>query len=319
MKWIWFIILLICSILAAGCLLESNGSSKSDTQADVSYTVVDDRGKEIFFPAPPHRILCLNNAIQDVVFDLVAVEQIAAVSNLSLDPAYSMTSKKAAFAAQRYTNPISAEKILSLQPDIVFVSDGVKPELYQTLVDMKIPVFEIKSPESIEGIRHMIRKISAVVRKEEKGQQLIQNMDQRLQALDQRLQRIEKDKRKTVIELTYNGTFGMMQHVFAILCQASHVRNGMEIIPTKSSVVVSKERILQLNPDVLLLPAWNAKGEKDPDEYFEQVKSDPAYVHLKCIQQKEVYKFPEKYRYCTSHHIAEAAEYMAKLVYPEYF
>ena len=81
---------------------------------------------------------------------------------------------------------------------------------------------------------------------------------------------------------------------------------------------VSKEKIVELNPDVLFLPSWDAKGSQNSDTYFKQFKEDPAYKDLTCIKANAVYKFPERYRYCTSHHILEGAEYMAKLVYPEY-
>ena len=67
------------------------------------------------------------------------------------------------------------------------------------------------------------------------------------------------------------------------------------------------------------MPTWDAKGNQNSDQYFEQIISDPAYKDMQCIKNKRVYKFPEKYRYCASQYIVDAAEAMAKLVYPECF
>ena len=122
-----------------------------------------------------------------------------------------------------------------------------------------------------------------------------------------------------MVELTYSGTYGMLQHVFGMICDLAKARDGMQVMPVRSGMVVSKERLLTLDPDVLLLPTWDAKGNQNSDAYFQQIVSDPAYSNLKCIRQQTVYKYPEKYRYCVSHYIVDAAEYMAKLVYPEYF
>ena len=137
-------------------------------------------------------------------------------------------------------------------------------------------------------------------------------------ALAEKLAVIPKDKQKLAIQLTYSGTYGMMQNIFGMLCDLAHVKNGMAIMPVRASMPVSKEKIVELNPDVLFLPSWDAKGSQNSDTYFNQIVNDPAYKELTCVKNKAVYKFPERYRYCTSQHILEGAEYMAKLVYPEY-
>jgi iron complex transport system substrate-binding protein len=183
---------------------------------------------------------------------------------------------------------------------------------------MGVKVFMLNQAETYDDIKKSIVKLGNLVNEKEKSAAILQKMEAGEKALAEKLAVIPKDKQKLAIQLTYSGTYGMLQNIFGMLCDLAHVKNGMAIMPVRASMPISKEKIVELNPDVLFLPSWDAKGSQNSDTYFKQFKEDPAYKDLTCIKDNAVYKFPERYRYCTSHHILEGAEYMAKLVYPEY-
>lgn len=313
------LILLLC--LIAFCLLGCGGESKpleKENTVNAAYSVTDDRGKVFEFAKPPTRMMTTSLAFQDILLEMVPVESFIATSVSAADPNYSMTAELSKKIPNKYRPRITVEQVLKYNPDLFITTPNTSPEVSSTLEDMGVKVFMINQAETYGDIKKSITKLSELVNDKKKGAALIRKMEAGEKALADKLAVIPKEEQKLVIQLTYSGTYGMLQNIFGMLCDLAHVRNGMEIMPVRASMPVSKEKLVELNPDVLFLPSWDAKGSQNSDAYFEQIVNDPAYRDLKCVKNKAVYKFPERYRYCTSHYILEGGEYMAKLVYPEY-
>ena len=311
------IAIIVMLILTCGC-----GCQKQDEpqkQLNSKYKVVDDQGTEFVFAEAPKKIITNSLAYQDILMELVPLESFVAVSSASLDYNYSLTADKAKLVKQKYNQPITLETVLAYKPDVYITTDSSPQALTVSLKEMGVKVFIVKSAHSYVDIQHSIIKLAELTGQQSKGAAMLNKMDEQRKILNDKLARIKPNEKRTVVELTYAGTYGMLQHVFAMLCDLSNCNNGMEIMPVRSSMVVSKEKLVSLNPDVLFLPTWDAKGNQNSDQYFEQIISDPAYKDMQCIKNKRVYKFPEKYRYCASQYIVDAAEAMAKLVYPECF
>lgn len=315
MKKIIYLLILILIVCVSGC-----GVSKNTKQQSVeSYQVTDDLGNVFNFEQSPQRIITSNLSYQDILCELISVERFAAISANSLDKDYSFTAEKVKNVSNKYYQPINAEAILKYNPDVYITSDETPVVVNNTLEDMGVKVFVIKASHNYEDIQHSIVKLAELVNEQDKGNALIKQMDNRKAALKKKIQSTKKSPDKIVVELTYNGTYGMRQDIFGVLCDLSMCKNGMKIMPAPSSTVVSKERLVDLNPDVLLLPKWNFFGKHNSDTYLQQIIDDPAYRDMQCIQNKTVYKFPEKYRYCASQYVVESAEHLAKIVYPECF
>ena len=317
MKKTLFLLLCLVACLALGCASESKPLEKENTTS-AAYSVVDDRGKVFNFTEPPKRMMTTSLAFQDILLEMVPVENFIATSISAADPNYSMTADISKKISNKYRPRVTVEQVLKYKPDLFLTTPLTNPEVSSTLEDMGVKVFMLNQADTYDDIKKSIVKLGKLVNENEKSVTILQKMEAGEKSLAEKLSVIPKDKQKLVIQLTYSGTYGMLQNIFGMLCDLSHVKNGMAIMPVRSSMPVSKEKIVELNPDVLFLPSWDAKGSQNSDTYFKQIIEDPAYKDLTCIKNNAIYKFPERYRYCTSHHILEGAEYMAKLVYPEY-
>jgi iron complex transport system substrate-binding protein len=84
-------------------------------------------------------------------------------------------------------------------------------------------------------------------------------------------------------------------------------------------VPLSRERLLELDPDVLILPGWVYGKPGGAGAFQEQLLADPALQSLKAVRTGRVYRFPERLKTATSQYIVEAAEALARLAYPELF
>ena len=103
----------------------------------------------------------------------------------------------------------------------------------------------------------------------------------------------------------------------------AHVINGAAAvtppISEHGSVIISKEMVVGIDPDVFLLPTWNYNNKQDVRGYAYEVKHDPAYKNLKAIKNNQIKFVSDKYRYVASQHIVEAVEAIAQTIYPELF
>ena len=100
----------------------------------------------------------------------------------------------------------------------------------------------------------------------------------------------------------------------------AHVRNGAaEAGLDQGSNALSKERIIEIDPDVFLLPTWNFDSNNDVQKYAQQVAADPAFKNIKAIKNNRLEFVSDRYRYVASQHVTDSIEAVAKVVYPELF
>jgi iron complex transport system substrate-binding protein len=84
-------------------------------------------------------------------------------------------------------------------------------------------------------------------------------------------------------------------------------------------IPLSKEKLLEIDPDVLFLPSW-VYGEPGGAESFRrQTLADPALRGLKAIKSGKVYPIPGRLTQTTSQYVAQAIEFLARTAYPELF
>lgn len=78
-----------------------------------------------------------------------------------------------------------------------------------------------------------------------------------------------------------------------------------------------------------LLFDWNAAkqrlvsaeytGEKDINQFKEEVQNDPALQTIKAVQQRRLIQVPERYLFSGSQHIVKGVLGVAQAVYPQLF
>ena len=188
----------------------------------------------------------------------------------------------------------------------------------KNLEDMEIPVYVAGSPKTIEAMRKKVLGVAAAAGEKSKGEALVSTMDNKLAELESKLKVIPKDKEKVVMAFSFIGAIGRKDNLLDDIFQYAHVRNGAaEAGLDQGSNALSKERIIEIDPDVFLLPTWNFDSNNDVKEYARQIADDPAFKNIKAIKNNRLEFVSDRYRYVASQHVADSAEAVAKAVYPE--
>lgn len=262
------------------------------------------------------RVVSISVSSDEIIMDLLPAEKIAGISASSLRPELGNSLTK----AKQIKNTVdinSLESILRVQPDLVVIPSFVREEVRNSLKDMGINIFVYPKQNSFEEIRQSIRGIAHELGKD--PQPLLNYMDKRIAALDKRLQLIPANKRKRIVYLMNNGIYANPHSPFQDICKYAGVTDAaMELGYTKKTFL-SKEQMVKLNPDAILVADFNWDGESETKAKIDNILNDEAYRDVKAVQNKQVFAIPGAHIYALSHYIIGASEDVAKAVYPELF
>lgn len=321
MKKILFLLIMIMSALLVGCGAKTQAPSASP-EASTAYTVTDDAGRKLSFAKKPSRIVSLTYGTDEILTEVVDTKRIQAYSRWAGDNEISFITKE---QAQKVGCKVhdSLENILKLEPDLVVASIATSNELVQSLEHMGIKVYIARSPHNYQEMCAKIVNLAEAVGEKAKGEALVSKMNERMQALEQRLSKLPDSKRKVAVAFNFTSAMGRRGDLLDNMMTMAHVINGVAAvtppISEHGSVVISKEMVVGINPDVFLLPTWNFNNKQDIKGYAHAVKNDPAYRNVKAVKNDQIKFVSDKYRYVASQHVVEAIEAIAKAIYPELF
>ncbi|HAN45960.1 MAG TPA: ABC transporter substrate-binding protein [Cyanobacteria bacterium UBA8156] len=170
------------------------------------------------------------------------------------------------------------ERIVALKPDLAIGAKNFHEQTAQRLNQLKIPtlLLETRTWEDLEA----------------QTRQLAQIVGANPQALLAQYQQLRRDRpagvsalvlasRQPILTPNRNSWAGSMLARFGLQNAAAELQGSS---PFQGYVSISPERLLQTNPDVLLVVETG-------DRLQEQLSREPFWQRLKAVQTKQVYGF----------------------------
>ena len=281
--------------------------------------VTDDLGAVLTIQKKPQRIISLTLPTDEILLSLVPKSSILGVTTFSGDASVSNVVSQVSDIPHALT--LNVETIVSLQPDLVFVADWSKAESVQQLRDAGLSVYLCKSPSTVKEIERGITRIGQVVGEEYKAKALVDWMEARLAGVASKVSSIPADKRLTVMDYNTYGTSMGAGSSWEEIVRLSGLKSAVAgMAPDQwGQVPISREKLLQIDPDILILPGW-VYGEPDgADAFFKSITQDPALKTLKAVWEGKVFRLPESTKTSTDQNIVLAVEELARLAYPALF
>ena len=318
-KWLYILIsfLLFISFILSGCKNEK-ASPFQGIKPHSSYTVTDDTGVTLQFNQKPKRIVSYSISTDEILMALVEPQRIIALSRLVDDPGISNVVKEAKQIPNRVQGN-SMEGVLAFHPDLVIIPDFHPPEMLQSARELGLKVYIYKTPSDIEGVKRSIRQIAALTGEKEKGEALIAQMEEKIKNVQQRLAKIPAAQRKRVMELRSEGAFYAPDNSFGDVCRNAGVSDATLELNYLSPMEITQEKIVELNPDIIFVPAWDYDGKHEPVAERLKILNNPSYHGIKAIKNKKVYSISGALVMAVSQYIADAVEEVARMSYPEAF
>lgn len=248
---------------------------------------------------PPERIVSLNVCADQILVNLVPRERIAAVTHLATDPLTAARPERAEGIPQTRG---AAEDVVALKPDLVLVGEYSTPATTDLLRRLGFRVEPVELPQSIAGVRDVIRHMAALVGEPARGEQLIADMDRRIAAAASTATAASKPR-----ALVYQIN-NFVAREGSLVDEAMHVAgldNAAHGLRFAKGGQIGIEDIVVAKPDLLIL----ASG---PDVYRTSVGDNLRHPALaKARSWKAELLLPWPLWLCATHHVAEAVERLA--------
>ncbi|MGZ4883174.1 MAG: ABC transporter substrate-binding protein [Halobacteriota archaeon] len=264
----------ICAILlatlGAGCTqLSSNQTTQSG-----GITVTDDAGRTVTIAQTPHRIISLAPSITEDLFALgLGGKVVGDTTYDNYPPAAANITKVGGFSSP------SIEKIVSLNPDVVFASSLENNTLLSTLSGYGIPTV-VLNPTSLTGILNDLSLIGKASGSAGNSSALVANLTQKMTTNS-----ISVASHPRVLYLVwYNPIMSAGADTFEgdIIAHAGGI-NVAQLANASGYGTMSKESIVALNPSVIIAnSAMNSTA-------VQQVKSDPALATVDAVKNGKIY------------------------------
>lgn len=219
--------------------------------------------------APPARIVAAGGVVTEIIHALGAAAQIVGVDSTSQHPPEMLREKRNV----GYVRALSAEGILSLQPDLVLAIDGAgPPDTIRLLREAKLRVATIPEDLTAEGVIKRIRAVGQAIGAPERAEALALEVEERFRLLETARRANPATRRALFVLSMQNGRVmvgGRNSSAGAILALAG-LTNAAELV--EGFKPLSDEGVIAAAPDIIVMMSRGDHAAK-----AEEVFAHPAF------------------------------------------
>jgi iron complex transport system substrate-binding protein len=229
---------------------------------------------------PPERIVCLTEETVETLYLLGEQDRIVGVSGYVVRPPEARRDKPRVSA---FTSA-DTEKILALEPDLVFTFSDLQADIVADLIRRGLEVHAFNH-RTIAGILDMIRTVGAMVGAAEKADALARNYEERLAAARDRTARLPA-RPKVFFEEWDEPLISCIGWVSELVETAG----GIDIFPERAKQAAGKDRIVQpedvvaRRPDIII-GSWCGKKFRP-----EKVAARPGFADVPAVANSRLYE-----------------------------
>ncbi|MBQ8418292.1 MAG: ABC transporter substrate-binding protein [Phascolarctobacterium sp.] len=312
-------ILAVCLVILAICLCGCGGIKPEHKHGgEIIYSVTDSTGQKLSFYEKPQRIISMNVSVDEILLDLIDSKRIAALTYMADDPSICSAGDKVKLVKNR-VHGSNIEMVIAMQPDLVIIPDYAAPVI-NALRAGGVRVYVCSTPDNMQDIFKFIIDIGEAVGDKEAGEAMVAKLQADMEQIrEQVIAKVPEKERLKVLCLSFMGPMGM-RGTFSDLCYYSGIHNALEGIDIPQNGTLSEEKMLELNPDMIIISTWDYNSQSDDNNKFlQRILYNPVYANVKAIKNGRVVQVRDNYLMSTSQYTYKAAEELAQKAYPEVF
>lgn len=296
------IIFLVVCLLSFSC--QKNNSENDALEYGVSrveYPLsIKTKDNNLVIEKAPKKVISLSLNIDEILVEISDKNQILALSYLATNKMLSNVHDR----IDSNTKMVSTdpELILSLNPDLVFISYFANEDVKNILRNSNIQVYSVPNIVNINSLKETIYEVGTILDKRVEAVSLIKKIDERLKNIKEKAS-LQKDK-KRVLYLSLSGyTLGkntsfdeITKYVNAINVASELGINGFSEMPLES--------LLKTDIDFIVLSEY----EMSKDEIVDYLYSKPLYRQVHAIGNGNIIVMTNKDLVSTSQYFINAIE-----------
>ncbi len=299
MKKVMLVLMVLLSVLTmVGC-------SKNE-EVSVVEEIIQDQ---------PLRIISLSPSQTENLFALGLGDQIIGVSDFCDYPAEVLTIEK---MGSSWT--INLERILEMDPDIVFIYAGGQPEAVEQMNDAGIQVVDF-TPESIDEVFESILETGELTNRVDEAQRIVEELQTEKELIVSKV----KDLPKVPVfyqiwdEPLQTAGPGSFTHELIELAGGENIAGDTDTEYPMYSV----EALVEKNPEIYFMPPHVQNFEEMTEEmaetYREEVRNRPGYDQIKAIRENKIELMEPNISSRPGVRIIKGLRMFAEAIHPEVF
>ncbi|WP_337602962.1 ABC transporter substrate-binding protein [Acidaminococcus timonensis] len=282
--------LLLCLLLVSGC------GGQPAAHQDAAITLQDVRGKTVTLPRNPQRILTDSLHLDETLLTLVPADHLAGAYYLDGEPGISYISKETA-AVDPKLRDYTPETVAAVKPDLFLASTWSDPGLLQKLEALGIPVVVCHGPTDLEQIRDNVELVAKAVGKPATGKKVLARFDRQLEDIRKTMQQ-QSGPQPTGMLVSLMSRYGGSGSLYDVVCREAGIRNGLAAAGLKNGQALTREAVLQTDPDFFLVSLPYGEEKEAYDKFSGQFFSDSSFQSLKGLKHRVT--LPDRYVYDAS-------------------
>jgi iron complex transport system substrate-binding protein len=306
---------IIVAIVLSATFVYVNMNQANSVNTKENITVVDDEGYALNMTSYPQRIISLAPSNTQILFAIGAGDKVVGVTDYDNYPynfsawitAGNMTS------IGGYSTP-NKETIASLQPDLILATPINDVDVV-TLRSLGYSVLVI-NPASINGVLHDIALIGNATGNQAGATSLADKINSQINSITSKIAAANiQEKPKVYYEiwddpLMSAGGTTWINDIINKVGAINIFANETQQYPT-----VSSESIVQMNPDVILLPSSMGTGTITPDS----VKARSGWNTINAVKNNRIVVIDGDLFAEAGSRIGEQVSAIAQAIYPDLF
>ncbi len=274
-------------------------------------------GEKLVIEEKPMHIVSLKLGQDELLLGLAGNERVAGLSGQAGNS--KSVSLAAEFAKDFPKMEDNFEVILAQNPDLIIGSSWIKKELLAQIKDSNIPYYGYKSPNTIKEQIAVIRNFATVLGARLKGEEIIDDWKARLAVIDEKATTIKDEDKLMVLPYNMHGKTNAKGTIIDEIIYRVGAKSAATEAGFKNRDEVSKEQIIKMDPDVILLTAWGMDDLDEFNAFVEDMKNDPAFQDLKAIKNDRIIVEDGRYMTIVTQHLINGIEFVAENIYPEVY
>jgi iron complex transport system substrate-binding protein len=307
--------ILVLAVVLSGAFVYLSINQPGSDNAQTTVSVVDDEGYVLNMTSCPQRIVSLAPSNTQILFAIGAGDKVVGVTDYDKYP-YDFSAWIAEgnmTSIGGYSTP-NKETIASLEPDLI-VATPINDVDVVTLRTLGYNVLVI-NPDSINGVLHDIALIGNATGNQVGATSLADNIVNQINSVASKIAAANiQEKPKVYYEiwddpLMSAGGTTWINDIINKVGAVNIFANETQQYPT-----ISSESIVQMNPDVILLPSSMGTGTITPDS----VKNRSGWSTINAVKNNRIYVIDGDLFAEAGSRIAEQVSAIAQAIYPDLF
>ncbi|PWJ96188.1 ABC transporter substrate-binding protein [Oceanotoga sp. DSM 15011] len=270
-----------------------------------SFTIIDDLGRPVKIDQDIKRIISAAPAVSDYLKHLNAEDLVVGVTdwdnNIEAEKIGNMT-------------PLNLEKIISLNPDIVFISGGFQEKELERLEKYNIKTIVI-NPLSINDIIRDTVLIGTIIDKKEQAIKLSKNLRERMLNISKETSTWSEKptvmyamiSSQNISSIWTSGTGSFMNELLSI---AGSLNVASPYTGNNGWLSVGPEFIVSKNPDIIIVPSY-FMGDNSG---IETLKSASQFKNVNAVKNNKIFSINNDKASQASPSLIEALESIYEII-----